>query len=1088
MNFWHILKRDLFFFRRSNCATLLLAAVCCAILTGALLVGDSVQYSLNRLARMRLGQTRLACPTGDRFFRQQLADDLMQAGEAAVVPVLAVKGILESPDGSTRVNNLNIYGVESSFWQLAVPAGQAIAFAPVQGVNINKSLETRLAAANNDFLLRIQKPTALSRDLIFSTDSAQSQAWPVQIAGVIPDEAMGRFSLQALQEPPLNIFVPIDWLAEKLDQPDKANLLLVEMDLSKMSVALGFNQALKGHVQLEDYGLQLRTVKEKDVLEIRSSKIFIDASLADGLMASKQGAAGILTYFVNEIRAGEKTTPYSMVAGIDPSAGLPLKDNEIAINEWLANDLKIDEGDTVELTYFQVTPTRKLVEQTQTLTVARVVPMMGPFADSSLMPNFPGFSEAEGCRDWDPGIPIDLNKIRKKDEAYWNTYRGTPKAFVSLKTAQALWANHFGSLTAIRWPATGNSEAMIRACVRQHLDPIMAGFSFEDVRNLADQSAAGSTDFSGLFAGLSMFLIFSAAILLALVFVFYIESRSSQVGLLQAVGWNWLKVFAVFIAEGAVLALAGGAVGAVVSMLYTRTLIAILNATFWAKALADLQLVFHAEWKTLLIGMLVSFLICLFAMQAALYHRIRKPIVHLLTGLTESDAPSRRFRVDLPLWLGIVCVTAGLLLTIRSGLKQSEAAMFFLSGVLLLTGGFCLSAVALQWLRLKSGSFARSLPLLAVKHIPRRTGRSLAVLITLACGVFMVISVGANRKDSSTAAYDRSSGTGGFTFLAQATVPMVETPVLEGTSGGIPPIDADAVVAFRCRQADDASCLNLNRAVEPTLLGADPAQLEQKKAFVNPDNAALWSLLNEELDANTIPAIGDNSTIVWGLQKKLGDTIPYRDDAGRPFSLKIVGIVKESVLQGRLIIAEDRFVQKFPSVDGKTVFLMDADAEQSDLQAQNLMRKYRDFGLEMISAAEKLATLYEVENTYMAIFLVLGGLGLVLGSAALGLVLVLNVLDRAGEMAMMRAVGFRKGPLTRMLFVEHGLLLIAGVLCGTVPALLAVWPVISSQAAAFPLGKIVLLLVAMLACGALWIRVAIARTVNTDYLETLRNE
>ena len=56
------------------------------------------------------------------------------------------------------------------------------------------------------------------------------------------------------------------------------------------------------------------------------------------------------------------------------------------------------------------------------------------------------------------------------------------------------------------------------------------------------------------------------------------------------------------------------------------------------------------------------------------------------------------------------------------------------------------------------------------------------------------------------------------------------------------------------------------------------------------------------------------------------------------------------------------------------------------------------------------------------------------------------------------------------------------------PIFLAVLPIIRTQGSAFPLGKIVVLLAAMLVCGAVWIRLAISRTVNTNYLETLRNE
>jgi ABC-type antimicrobial peptide transport system permease subunit len=144
--------------------------------------------------------------------------------------------------------------------------------------------------------------------------------------------------------------------------------------------------------------------------------------------------------------------------------------------------------------------------------------------------------------------------------------------------------------------------------------------------------------------------------------------------------------------------------------------------------------------------------------------------------------------------------------------------------------------------------------------------------------------------------------------------------------------------------------------------------------------------------------------------------------------------------------------------------------------------------MEAVSTEQILAQYHEVENTYLAIFLVLGGLGLILGSAGLGLVLALNVIDRKGELAMMRAVGFRKPSLMKMLFFEHGLLLLAGLFCGVVPALWAVFPSIVMQGGSFPYAIIVLMILAILISGLLWIRFAVAAVLKSDYLNVLRNE
>ncbi|MHC4961586.1 MAG: ABC transporter permease, partial [Planctomycetota bacterium] len=733
------------------------------------------------------------------------------------------KGILESPDGSTRINNLNIYGMREGFHHLASPPGLYMNL-EVPAVSVSESVAARINLPG-EYLLRLQSTSQLSNDMIFTTESFGSQAWSVKIEGVLPDDAMGRFSLQASQEPPLNVFVPIEWLAEIAGVADKANMLLVGIDGKNHTTDEGLSAALKEVIELEDLGLETRKIEAENMFELRTPRIFLDKPIADAAMKTGKGAFGIFTYFVNEIRSGDRAVPYSTVSAIDAEAGTSilsdLKADEIIINEWLADELDADEGDSIELTYFQLTPTRKLIEQASVFTVRQVVPMMGSFADPTLMPDYPGLTEADSCGDWDSGIPINLKKIRDKDEDYWDKYEATPKAFVSMEAAQAIWSNRFGTLTAVRWPADENDSETIGTALMENLNLSQVGFGFEDVRTVAKKQASGSTDFAGLFAGLSMFLIFSAAVLLALMFVFYVESRTQQIGLLTAVGWSGWRIFALFLAEGACVAIAGCVVGAIVSVIYTAALIFVLNATFWAQALASLQLSFYMSPVTLIKGIAVSFVICIFAIQLSLFHRIRRPAHQLLTGITERYTKSGKSRSWLLSLLGWVCLLAGIFISLKSEAGQGQVATFFTAGTLCLVGLILIAAGLLRWLRLKSRSFVKSISSLAVRSIPRRTGRSTAVLVALACGVFMVIGVGASYKDVGADVQDSNSGTGGFALLARTTLPVTE------------PLEWGAVsfVPMRLYQQDEASCLNLNKARQPSLLGVRPGDLAVRKAF-----------------------------------------------------------------------------------------------------------------------------------------------------------------------------------------------------------------------------------------------------------------
>ena len=145
-----------------------------------------------------------------------------------------------------------------------------------------------------------------------------------------------------------------------------------------------------------------------------------------------------------------------MVCGVDPGVGglfsADWKDDQIALNQWAANDLNLSLGDRVSLEYYTVGERRELLQNTHSYEVGKILPMPKEIPsgqESDWTPRFPGLSDAENCGEWDTGIPIKY-KIRPKDEKYWDDFRGSPKAFVSLLAAQEMWGNRWGKHTGLR--------------------------------------------------------------------------------------------------------------------------------------------------------------------------------------------------------------------------------------------------------------------------------------------------------------------------------------------------------------------------------------------------------------------------------------------------------------------------------------------------------------------------------------------------------------------------------------------------------------------------------------------------------------
>src|SRR5205085_880266 len=102
-------------------------------------------------------------------------------------------------------------------------------------------------------------------------------------------------------------------------------------------------------------------------------------------------------------------TVSALQGGVVPA---DMKDDEALINRWLADDLHAKVGDTLTLTYWLVGPMRKLEAHRSAFRIRAILPLEGAAVDRDLMPNIPGLADKKDCRDWEPGVPIDLDKIR----------------------------------------------------------------------------------------------------------------------------------------------------------------------------------------------------------------------------------------------------------------------------------------------------------------------------------------------------------------------------------------------------------------------------------------------------------------------------------------------------------------------------------------------------------------------------------------------------------------------------------------------------------------------------------------------------
>ena len=1176
MNSFRIVHRSLTHHWRINAAVALGVAAATAVLTGALLVGDSVRGSLRGLTLDRLGGIDEVLVT-DRFFRQQLIEDLRESAEfqqhfdRVAVAVLFPHATVERQGAgrSARAAGVLVVGCDESFWQLD-RSGVRPQRLPGRGeIVVNQTIADEWGAVVGDeVVVRLPKPSQVPADspLAKKSDRIRSVA-QLEIVAIVPTEGLGRFSLRPSQRMPRNVFVSMETLQNALDQQGKVNAALVslpaEVDpLSDAARTASHELASALRPSLEDYGLSIKRVRqvfrpdedaEEDVVfeyfSLSTDRMILSPAVAEVAAEAfaDYGSQPLLTYLANSVtrEGAEGEVPYSLITAVDSSPAFdlralddtpigPLGDHEIVLNQWAADDRQAQVGDKIRVSYFAPETTHgKAVERTAEFTLKAITPLTEPAQpftpeeaavyfsrptlanDPDLTPEVKGVTDQESIDDWDPPFPFDLGRIQRRkprDDDYWKNHRTTPKAFISLAAGRKLWGSRFGDTTSLRIAA--RDGLTVEQLERDFLDQLAErgetlGFDFIPVKRRQLEASKGTTPFDGLFLGLSFFIIAAALLLVALLFRLGIEQRADEVGILLAVGFRRRLAGRLLVTEGALVAAAGAALGIVVGVGYAWLMLAGLR-TWWVDAITTPFLQFHVTGRSLLIGYVLGVVVSVGTIAWSIRQTRRVSVWRLLSGQA-SDAGSfvhRPQRLLTALAGGLVVLAVGLLVLATQLGGMPQAGAFVGGGAALLAG-----LLLLIWGRLKqggrgargalAGSFALSQ--LAMRNAARNPSRSATTIGLMATASFLIVAMSSFRLDPTV------GGAGGFDLVAEssdAIFPDLNTP--EGReqvlAGDAQLLTGGVVIALRLQPGDDASCNNLYQSTQPRVLGIPPSMIEHfddpsvqsfswagSAAQEAADKANPWRLLANQSDDDAIPVVIDMNTAMYSLKPPLmvGSVYEAAYDGRPPMRFRVVGLLENSVLQGSLMIAEERFKDAFPEINGYRYFLIRSPAGKAEQVVATLEDQLGDQGFDAVSTASVLEQLLAVQNTYLSTFQSLGALGLLLGTFGLATVQLRNVVERRGELALLRASGFRRSMLARLVMLENVALLIGGLATGVVAALLAVLPHKLVGEAAVPsdlLVDLAIMLGAVLLVGIVSSLASVRAALATPVLTALRGD
>ncbi|MDR0573591.1 MAG: ABC transporter permease [Tannerella sp.] len=997
MNLNNLINKNIAFYTRYYRLVAVAALITIAVIVGGLVVGDSVRTTLVKRVTERLGDTETIIFSRNSFMADELPETPLLKNKAR--GILLTNGFI-SQNG--KLIPVFVWGVNDRY----VSRGAA---------RINPALHKELGQNEPDAIaLRLPASGLVPSGSLFVTEN-YTTGMRLALEGVIDVEEGGNISIKNEQILPLNIFVNREELAEVLETEGKINLILANNKVSADDLERVWTPSSSG----------LSVNRKEDFTEIVSDRVFLQDKIVETICRNNRNPNRLFSYLANSIERDEIAIPYSFVTALDRYKGQPLRKDEIILSDYSAERLHAGPGDYIKISCFTSHDLKTLKTDTLCLRVKAIALLSELYEDKTLSADFPGLSNVERCTDWDSDLPIDMNLIAGEDEKYWELYRSTPKAIIAYDAIVDDWGNAYGNATAIRIDNTDPDLSGLRAD--------MFGIQVIHSRDAGLYAAKNGVDFSGLFLALEFFIVISAMLLMLIPLSEMLYRRRREIALLKALGYTKKRITRMLWQETAPVVLISSVAGVIAGLIYT-TLVMWLLGNVWKGATHTDGFSVYPAAITIILGFLIGIGLSLLLLRRVIVRNLKDKKQNAGGKMQSLKRKKTAVIFSILLAVGITGVNFIIL---------HSVALFVVAGAIL-------TGTATIWgdyliCRKGSASFEKfTIDKLIWSTLYAGKKQAILSFLTLATGVFIVFSVGLNRKGFADSSQLRT-GTGGYTLWCESSAPVYHNMATQAGKKKLSltdlPDNTNILQCFRY-SADDASCLNLNKVTTPTVLGvnmnelsASDFQIEQN--IYSLDREGVFRQMQTPV-GNVYPALVDATVLTWSLKMNPGDTLWYESDRGQSVALQIVGTLSNSIFQGNILIDRTLFSEIWEETTGSEVFLLKTSETKTTEVGTLLSQALNEYGVRVTTTNDRLKQFNTATDTYLTIFLTLGGLGLLLGLMSFIIVIRKNLSARRREIDMYGTLGFTGKKIEQTIYHENLIVPLYAIATGVISSLLGV--------------------------------------------------
>ncbi|HVE94831.1 MAG TPA: FtsX-like permease family protein [Acidimicrobiales bacterium] len=765
------------------------------------------------------------------------------------------------------------------------------------------------------------------------------------------------------------------------------------------------------------------------------------------------------------------------VTGLAAAGATPTGD-EVVIGEELADKLDVDRGDSITLFAYG---------KERSLTIRSVVPHVG----------IAGFGS--------PNVFVPLGTVRAlagpaAEPAGGSTApAGTddsgaapPASLVFVSNAGGVFegAKHTASVAAaLRDRVEGSPGVEIRTAKR----------------DLLDDADANAAEFTQIFGGIGAFSVIAGILLLINIFVMLADERKSELGMLRAVGLKRNQLVRAFGMEGGIYSVLSAAAGVIAGIGVGRVIVVVAQSIFnQDDPQFRLQLAFALEPGTLLLGFIVGASISLITVWGASIRLGRLNVIRAIRDIAEAPATGRRrtrsmilgalgivvgglmlqsgvsndawfgalagvpiaafssvslLRRLIPLRLAVLagCGTAlfwgiAVFSILPDAMEGTDFPAFVTQGVILVAAAVAIVATnddLLSGVVNRLGVSNRTLSIrLGFAYPLARVFRTSMLLGMYAIVVFTLtfLSVFSNLFSAQAPKFTREASAGYHVLVnsnASNPVPagalLAHSDVVAVTSfqRAFPRFTTDFQPKPTNWPLSGFNASFLERSI-PALSDRDPAY---------PDDASAWRAV-----------LGDPTKVVVSDFFLQGGGPPEaRLDVGEPLQvinpltrerreLRVAAVMTGDWLFNGAMVG-DAFATTFFGGDAPTSRHLVAikpgiDADDAAARLEGALLQH---GVQASSVASEIERGLGQQESFITLMQGYLALGLIIGIAGLGVVMVRSVRERRRQIGMLRAMGFQSRVVRSTFLVEAGFIAVQGIALGVVLALVTSYQLLTKS-------------------------------------------